>query len=537
MLKLEHLGETHARLIMQERIKVRRHLYCRRAIVTRWLFAALLAAWMTVAVRAGEGRLALSVIDRETQAPVACRMHLKNAAGKPVRPPRVPYWHDHFVFPGSIELTLPRANYTFELERGPEYTVVRGHFTIEDFADDEKTVELARVVDMAAESWWSADLHIHRAPDDIELLMQAEDLHVAPVVTWWNKKNHWAGRRLPTSPLVCFDGNRYYHLMAGEHEREGGALLYFNLPEPLPITQAEREYPSPLEFLTAARHSSGVWVDVEKPFWWDVPVWLASGLVDSVGLANNHMCRSEMHADEAWGRPRDKSRLLDPWGNGLWSQEIYYHLLNCGLRVPPSAGSASGVLPNPVGYNRMYVFVGDDFSYERFWEGFRRGRVVVTNGPLVRPLVAGKLPGHVFAGEEGAPLALDVNLKLSTRDPLNYFEIIKNGQVERSVRLDEWAKHGQLEPLVFEESGWFLIRAVTDVRHTYRFASTGPYYVEIGERPRRISRQSVEFFLDWVGERMGRIDLADNQQRAEVLKHHEMAQQFWRDLLAKANAP
>ena len=28
---------------------------------------------------------------------------------------------------------------------------------------------------------------------------------------------------------------------------------------------------------------------------------------------------------------------------------IYYHLLNCGLRVPPSAGSASGVLPNPVG--------------------------------------------------------------------------------------------------------------------------------------------------------------------------------------------
>ena len=39
--------------------------------------------------------------------------------------------------------------------------------------------------------------------------------------------------------------------------------------------------------------------------------------------------------------------------DGYWTQDIYYALLNCGLRIPPSAGSASGVLPNPVGYNRV----------------------------------------------------------------------------------------------------------------------------------------------------------------------------------------
>jgi hypothetical protein len=27
---------------------------------------------------------------------------------------------------------------------------------------------------------------------DIELLMQSEDLHIAPVITWWNKQNPWA---------------------------------------------------------------------------------------------------------------------------------------------------------------------------------------------------------------------------------------------------------------------------------------------------------------------------------------------------------
>ena len=47
-------------------------------------------------------------------------------------------------------------------------------------------------------------------------------------------------------------------------------------------------------------------------------------------------------------------------GVGYWVQEIYYHLLNCGLRVAPSAGSASGVLPNPVGYNRVYVHLPED---------------------------------------------------------------------------------------------------------------------------------------------------------------------------------
>src|SRR5262249_705740 len=80
--------------------------------------------------------------------------------------------------------------------------------------------------------------------------------------------------------------------------------------------------------------------------------------IDSIGLANNHMCRDRMYEDEAWGKPRIAERLPAPLGNGYWSQEIYYHVLNCGLRIPPSAGSASGVLPNPVGYDRVYVHVG-----------------------------------------------------------------------------------------------------------------------------------------------------------------------------------
>jgi len=139
-------------------------------------------------------------------------------------------------------------------------------------------------VNLSKEGWWSGELHVHRPPADIELLMQAEDLHVAPLITWWNNQNAWRDRSVPANQLVPFDGNRFYHLMGGEDERGGGALLYFNLSEPLDIAGAAREYPSPMKFLTDAHHQAGAWVDIEKPFWYDVPVWLASGMVDSIAM-------------------------------------------------------------------------------------------------------------------------------------------------------------------------------------------------------------------------------------------------------------
>jgi hypothetical protein len=343
---------------------------------------------------------------------------------------------------------------------------------------------------------------------------------------------------LPEEPLVKFDGDRFYHLLAGEDERGGGALLFFNLKRPLEIAEAEREFPSPMAYLLEAKQQGG-WVDVEKPFWWDVPTWLASGKVDSVGLANNHMQRLKMYPGEAWGRPRDKDRFPDPLGNGQWSQYIYYQMLNSGLRIPPSAGSASGVLENPVGYNRMYVYCGKEFSYEKWWENFAAGKVVVTNGPLLRPKVQGERPGFVFHGEPGEQLEFEVAVNLSMRDKVSYLEIVKNGEVAHAVRLQDWIdKKGRLPKVQFNESGWFLVRAVTEVQDTYRFATSAPYYVQIGGRP-RISKQAAQFFLDWVNERIEGLqgdDKLNAEQRAEVLKHHEAAREFWEERVRTANA-
>lgn len=493
---------------------------------------------------AGEGELTITAIDKTTGKEVAVRMYLKDRRGKPVIPKRSVSWKEHldgkivvshFVFDGKVKLSLKPGPYTFEIERGPEYKVRTGNFMIERNAEGFERIQMERFVDMKSEGWWPGELHVHRPIEHIELLMRAEDLHVAPVITWWNKRNLWDDKELPESLLVQFDESRFYHLMAGEDEREGGALMYYNLDKPIPIHDADREYPSPVKFLKMAREHGSVHVDVEKPFWWDMPVWVATGMVDSIGLANNHMCRSGVYESEAWGKPRDRKFYPGDLGNGRWTQDIYYHLLNCGLRIPPSAGSASGVLPNPVGYNRVYVHCGDELTYEKWFEGLRAGKVVVTNGPMLRPLVNGELPGYEFSAAEGETIELQPTLNLALRDKVEYLEVVKNGEVVSEVRLDEYAKaRGKLPKVEFNASGWLLIRAVTNNPKTFRFASTGPYYVQIGQK-RRISKKSAQFFNDWVLERAKRIKLADAAQREEVIQHHRAARDFWKGILEQAN--
>ncbi len=121
---------------------------------------------------------------------------------------------------------------------------------------------LKRLTDLAQEGWWSGETHVHRPIEDVPLLMQAEDLHLAHVITWWNETNPWKDKA--TNALTRFDGDRFFHALAGEDERGGGALLYLNLASPLEITGAKYEFPSSLKFLKEARTKPGAYVDIAQ---------------------------------------------------------------------------------------------------------------------------------------------------------------------------------------------------------------------------------------------------------------------------------
>jgi hypothetical protein len=262
------------------------------------------------ATSASKVEVAITVRDKKGGQPVPCRIHLKDSSGKPQRAGGLPFWFDHFVSPGKAQVQLNPGKYSIEIERGLEYGRIAEAFEVNAERDLQLDYRTERLVDLTTEGWWSGELHVHRPVETIELLMQAEDLHLAPVITWWNKINLWDKKQRPGDPLVRFDGNRFYQMMAGEDEREGGALLFFHLMKPLAIGSNDREYPSLMKFVQdAQRIDDKVWIDIEKPFWWDVPLWLATGKMQSIGLANNHMCRDRVYESEAWGKPRSVDRM------------------------------------------------------------------------------------------------------------------------------------------------------------------------------------------------------------------------------------
>jgi hypothetical protein len=453
---------------------------------------AILLAGIVVGVlhnfaAAAGGQLKLTVVEKETGKPLAARMHLKNGAGRMPRIPKLPVFADHFVFDGEVTLKLPKGQYRFELECGPEFLDQQGHFEIQEFADDEKTIEMRRFVNMAKESWYSGDLDVERPVSEIELLMRADDLHIAhlfPLPKPLKKDILQPGTQV-------FDRNRC-----------------FRPAEELPV-----------------------WKDLKQVTAWDLPLRVALQQVDSVELAAANLQRNNVVGGEKGCKPRDPTFYPGNEGLARWQEAVYFHLLNCGLRIPPSAGSGSGQVQNPVGYNRVYAHVEGEFSHESWLDALKAGRSIVTNGPMIRPTVEGEFPGFVFQTDAGQQLELEVALNLATRDKISYLDIVKDGRVYRSIRLEEFKNSGGRLPLVkFDKSGWFLLRVVADNAKTHRFAMTAPYYVEAGYE-RRISKSSVQFFLDWIDERTKMLAGKDAE-----LGEWQAAREFWQKLLEKANA-
>jgi hypothetical protein len=447
-----------------------------------------------------DGQLEIEVVDTATGQPIPVRVHLQNARKRPVKlnVPHTAEFGGHFYIDGRLTLPLRRGQYTFEIDAGPEYRMQTGHFEIERNADDSKRIEMTRFANLAKEGWYAADLDFDRAPRDLPLILGAEHLHDV---------------RMSEFATMLGLGAGNWGL---------GKKSTPNALSPAPSLQT----PAPRDKVALA----------SAPYAWNLPVWLANDNLDAIQLIHRHSLRDGVVDSEGDGRARDLEPFSGRTGNGRWSEAIYYHVLNCGLRIPPAAGSGSGDNHNPVGTNRVYVHCGHPFTPQIWWEGLEAGRVFVTNGPLLRPLVEGQPPGFVFHLDGDETLSLEIGLNLATRVPVEYLEIIKNGEVYADVRLDEWTKKkGRLPPVEFDDSGWFLVRAVTTNPKTYQFASSGPYYVEKAGRP-RVSRRSVQFFLDWIDAaeaHIRQLPQLDHEQRESLLAEHASARGFFEQLMAK----
>ncbi|QEG34308.1 CehA/McbA family metallohydrolase domain-containing protein [Bythopirellula goksoeyrii] len=480
-----------------------------------------------------DGMLTVNAADEKTGQAIPVRMELRNSHGKPVRvrPKGAIALDGYLVFDGSVTLELKKGNYQFFIEAGPEYQTRQGHFTIERHAEDSTEVLLTRRVNMQNEGWWAADLEVSQALNDMPLLMRAAGVDFVPVTVATNLRGKCSEMKLRAGESISDLSPPFFGPWAAIDYRRGGGLQLIASESPFPVCDKDADESSLTVSQSASDH--GDKVIALSPFAWDLPIWIASGKLDAVQLIHRHSLLDNVIDNEDWGYPRNRKLYPGAMGNGRWSEAIYHHLLNCGLRIPPVAGSGSGTNGNPVGTNRVYAYCEGDFSREAFFDSLRAGQVMVTNGPLLRTKVEGNLPGHVFMLDSGQSREFQIALSLTfyEKAAVEYLEILKNGEVVHQIRLRDLAKNqGRLPPLKFDSSGWFAVRAMTGNTKNYQFATTGPYFVQTDYQP-RVSRRSVQFFLDW-------LEAAEQEfaEKEAVIVEIAEARRFWTDLFDNANA-
>ncbi len=474
-----------------------------------------------------DGVLTVEAVDQKTSEPLAARMTLRNARGRVVRiahPAALP--SGVVAFDGTIDLPLKKGNYTFLIDAGPEFATQTGRFKIERRSEDTKEVQLQRRADMNSAGWWAADLDVQLLNAEAPVWLRASGLSLMPLLTAHSVGNDCEQHKTP--PAVI-DG---LHLQGpwASLRLEGGSGLLIAGGE----AHVDPCQPTAALFETAAEQDARVLALSADA--WDLPLWLAADRIRAIGVLHRGL-NAPLPKDQR-GRPPTPKRFPGKQGPGRWNEAVYQHALNCGLRLPPFAASGAGSEAKKLsglrpGDARTYAYCGEDFSRDAWWEALDAGRVVATNGPLLHTSVEGEPPGHVFRLEAGERRSFQIGLSLSfyREWPVEYLEIVRNGRVEHEVRLaDLAASQGRLPPLEFDRSGWFLVRAITNDSTRYRYATTGPYYVE-SEYQQRISRRSVEFFREWMDELADRYH-DDPSAMAEV----EKARAFWDALLERASA-
>jgi hypothetical protein len=422
----------------------------------------------------------LDVYIRAAGQPAAARVYLRNEAGQVIRIPGAPWYaqggEEHSVVDQSGTVSLPAGPYRIRAEKGPEFRPAER--TIELVAGEPARLDLdlPRFYNMNERGWYSGDLHLHRAAEDMPLLLRAEELNIGPVISRHVREGAPEQSRWPNVHLMPSSGNYAASRQNEEVERLGrgsGALLLLNTGEPWGGSVMP-QFPTEAELARRAR-SQGGFIDAEKPTWKYVPVNLALRLLDSIGLVNSsfHAHGTILEAGAA-SIEREKPGNSSAAGLAQWMMDLYYSFLNCGFRIPVSGGSGSGMVPSWPGYGRVYVHLSGPFSYKQWFQDLQAGRSMATNGPLLDVSVNGEPPGAAFSwvGPDSSVLAIEAH----SQSRLDRVELVFNGEVIRTFPAGGNAVLRTALNLTITEPGWLAVRCFEPPGDTVRFAHTSPFY-------------------------------------------------------------
>jgi hypothetical protein len=397
---------------------------------------------------------------------------------------------------------------------------------------------MQRWINMAQRGWYSGETHVHRSLKELPNVMLAEDLNVAFPLAYWVTEAFTVPRRGsktmaedPGPKPIRVDQSHVIYPRNTEYEifttvkRPHTLGAFFVLNHKKTFTRGV----PPVRGLSRQAHAEGGLIDLDKPNWpWTV-VLIAVMKPDLYELANNHVWRTEFGLPKFGEQPPDYMKIekdargFTDWGWLDFTFKNYYTVLNCGFRLRPTAGTASGVHPVPLGFGRVYVQLDKGFGYNAWVKGLNAGRSFVTTGPMLFVTMDGQAPGHTFRSSNKASGQYGITGSAISGHPLQSIEIIVNGDIAKTVKPgNRQTKAGAYESIIdarvtIDGSSWVAVRCFEDrPDRRVRFAHSAPFYVDVGLRPLRPRRVEVEYLIKRVEEQIARsLALLPKRAKAE----------------------
>jgi hypothetical protein len=182
-----------------------------------------------------------------------------------------------------------------------------------------------------------------------------------------------------------------------------------------------------------------------------------------------------------------------------YTHRTYWALLDCGHRLSPTAGTATGVHPVPLGFGRVYVNLPGGFSYDEWMKGLAAGKSFVTTGPM---LICERGETDI----RGTVLSLQKELDA---------EIIVNGTIVEKFQIvgtsspkGGWEGTFQKE-LKVNSTHWVAVRVWERAPEApgtdrWRFAHSAPVWRDVPGQLLRPRREEAEFLIERVRNELNR---------------------------------
>ena len=475
-------------------------------------------------------RLTGEILDEVTGERIEARVQVLDSSGAFVHPPdailKVGSGMPFFYSNGAFQVDVTRGVAQVTVERGTEYAPVQIALDVPAQGTVATEIAMKRWSDLADTGWHPGNTHIHyderegRPDERLRLDPRIEDLRMTAVSILKRWDLGYATNKYPVGMLTQFSSAHHY-VQCGQENRHNdeprsigyGHVMLLNIRNMVePVSRGvlvdafDPDYP-PLSYACDdARRQGGVVIWCHNGRGMEAPVAAALGKLDAFNLF-----------DPYWSDPE---------------YDIYYRMLNAGLRLPASTGSDWFICSA----NRVYIYTGGPFDYQSWVEGLKGGRTFITNGPALFLTVQGEAPGSQIEAKPGERLSALV--RWQSHYPIKQVQLLYNGKAVAQEMFDEGSTGGQLESEVTVSSdGWLAARLSSDARDSFFqpvFAHTSPVYVKAGvDGPEKKAAaawfdKTIEDSLEWVRAR-GRF--YNDNQRQEILNLFREGQSVYKAII------